>query len=383
MMNGVVLFATLQLESTGVRFVAAYAATARWGLLRGFLRDARRAVLAASVACGAAGALAVLAGRDWLVARHPLLPETVWLACVLLPVTALLVLNAALLQGLQRFAAAQFGPNVLRPLLVGILVGAAWLVARTSLPAWGPVAANVAASVVALSFVWTVAARATPPEVRGAAPAYDRGDWVRTTRPILIVSVAQLIISQQADLIVVGTIISARDTGTYAAVSQLTAPLSIIVNAITFVAQAMIADLYARGNQPGLQGLIRAVCRANMAIAVPVVLVLVLFGRPLLSLYGPGFVAGYPVLVVLAMSQLVIALAGSLAGYLLTMTRHQTEAAWIIGASAVVNLVLTLVLTPRFGLIGTASATLTAATVRTIALSWFIRRTMRLTVPAF
>jgi hypothetical protein len=32
---------------------------------------------------------------------------------------------------------------------------------------------------------------------------------------------------------------------------------------------------------------------------------------------------------------------------------------------------------------GTASATLTAATVRTVALSWFIRRTMRLTVPAF
>jgi O-antigen/teichoic acid export membrane protein len=231
--------------------------------------------------------------------------------------------------------------------------------------------------------VWTVARRATPSEVRAAPPAYDRRDWVRTTSPILVVSVAQLIISQQSDLIVVGTIISAADTGTYAAVSQLTAPLSIIVNAITFVAQAMIADLYARGNHPGLQSLIRAVSRANVAVAAPVVMVLIAFGRPLLSLYGPQFVVGYPVLVVLALSQLVIALAGSLAGYLLTMTKHQTEAAWIIGASALVNLVLTLVLTPRYGLIGTATATLTAATVRTIALSWFIRRTMRLTVPAF
>jgi O-antigen/teichoic acid export membrane protein len=145
----------------------------------------------------------------------------------------------------------------------------------------------------------------------------------------------------------------------------------------------MIADLYARGNHVGLQSLIRAVSRANLAVAAPVVLVLIAFGRPLLSLYGSHFGAGYPVLVVLALSQLVIALAGSLAGYLLTMTKHQTEAAWIIGASALVNLVLTLVLTPRYGLIGTATATLTAATVRTIALSWFIRRTMRLTVPAF
>jgi len=76
-------------------------------------------------------------------------------------------------------------------------------------------------------------------------------------------------------------------------------------------------------------------------------------------------------------------MVGALAGYLMTMTAHEREAAWIIGLAAGVNLVLALVLTPRFGPLGTASATLIAAVARAAALSIYIRRTMGLRLLSF
>jgi O-antigen/teichoic acid export membrane protein len=112
-------------------------------------------------------------------------------------------------------------------------------------------------------------------------------------------------------------------------------------------------------------------------------LVTILAGRFLLGLFGPAYVSAYPVLLLLMGAQLVIALSGMLAGYLLTMTRHQDAAAWMIGGAALLNLILTLILTPRFGIIGTASATLLAALARSAALSVYIKRKMGLRVPAF
>jgi O-antigen/teichoic acid export membrane protein len=56
----------------------------------------------------------------------------------------------------------------------------------------------------------------------------------------------------------------------------------------------------------------------------------------------------------------------------MSMTGHQDEAAYIIGGSAVLNVVLTLVLTPTMGPLGTALATLVAVVARSVALSWYI-----------
>jgi O-antigen/teichoic acid export membrane protein len=382
-MNAVLLLAKLEIDTTGVRFVGSYTAQGRWGLLRGFIRDSRAATRITSITCALISAVIIYYGRDWLVAKHPALPMAMWVACALLPVTAVLVVDAAFLQGFRSYLSAQLAPNLLRPLLLGAIILGWWAVSTSALPPWAGVMSNLVASIGATIFATIMLRRVMPSAVGNAPIERDRGDWIRTASPLLLVSVAQLIISQQADLIVVGTITNARQVAAYSAASQLTIPISIVVNSVTFVAQAMIADLYARGDNRALQSLIRAVTRANVAVAAPVMLVMVLGGKLLLGLFGPAYLAAYPVLIMLMGAQLVIALSGSLAGYLLTMTKHQNAAAWIIGGAAALNLALTLILTPRYGMIGTAAATLTAAVSRSLALTIFIRMKMGLNVPAF
>ena len=175
--------------------------------------------------------------------------------------------------------------------------------------------------------------------------------------------------------------VQSADVAVYGAASQLTLPLILAASSVTFVAQPMIADLYAR--EPArLQSLVRFVTWVSIAFTVPVAAVLILGGPLLLGLYGPEYVHGHLVLVILTLAQLVVGLAGGLAGFLLTMTAHEREAAWIVGGSAVFNLVLAIILTPRYGAIGTATATLIAVIARGVALRGYISRTMALRVPA-
>jgi O-antigen/teichoic acid export membrane protein len=142
----------------------------------------------------------------------------------------------------------------------------------------------------------------------------------------------------------------------------------------------MIAQLWAENRRPDLQRLMRHYMRLSMVVSIPVLLVLAFGGNFLLGLYGEPFRAAYPALLVMSVSQLIVATVGTQAGYLLTMTGREGEAGRVTGASALFNVSLAIVLTPRFGMTGTAIATLLATLVRAIFLVRYIRREMGIVV---
>ena len=376
------LFAKLELDSTSVRFVGSYTATMRWSLLRGFLRSGRNAVLIASISIAALGAVGINLFSDAISTKHPGLPGALLVACLQLPVVTLLLLEGAVLQGLQRYVEAQLPMNLFRPLVFGLLIGVATYVVGMTATAPRTVGANLLGTLVALTIATTWRRRAMPSELLAATPSHDRQLWVRTAYPLFAVSLGQVIMSQQTDVIVVGLMLTTSDAAIYGAASQLTMPLVLAASSVTYVAQPMIADMYARDPQR-LQGLIRAVTWLATILAVPIAIALITIGPYLLSLYGPAYKDGHSVLIILTAAQFVIGVVGSLAGFLMTMTAHEREAAQVILSTAILNIVLALVLTPKFGPVGTAFATLTAAVARTLALRFFIKREMGLSLPAF
>ena len=377
------LFGKLELDVTSVRFVGSYVATERWGLLRGFLRTCRSVIVGMSLSIAILGVPGILLFNDKLALKHPDFPAGLLVGCALLPVVTFLLFEGSVLQGLQRHLQAQLPMNLLRPIVFGSLLLLGVFVFRTRLTVPIAVGANLIGALTALVVAFSWRKRAMPPEVRAARPEFDKRTWARTGYPLFAVSLSQVVISHQADIIVVGVMLTTAQAAVYGAASQLTMPLVLAATSVTFVAQSMIADLYSR-DPARLQSLIRAVSWLSAAVAIPIAIGLIVLGRPLLSLYGDGsYTSGHSILIILTLAQLVVGLIGSLAGYLLTMTSHEKEAAWIIGLSAALNLMLALVLTPRFGPIGTASATLIATIARSIALRVYIQRAMGLTLPAF
>ena len=81
-----------------------------------------------------------------------------------------------------------------------------------------------------------------------------------------------------------------------------------------------------------------------------------MLGKWVLSFFGADFVNGYMALVVLTVGQVARALFGSV-GFLMTMTGHGRETAYVFGLSVVLNIGLNAFLIPPFGMAGAAFAT--------------------------
>jgi len=116
---------------------------------------------------------------------------------------------------------------------------------------------------------------------------------------------------------------------------------------------------------------------------VPGAVVLVVAGPLALHAYGSAFTAGYPVLLILSIVQVAAATMGGLSGYLLTMTGHEWQASRVVVGTALLNLALTVVLTPLLGIVGAALATLVAGFVKLGWLWWYVWRFVGVAVLPF
>lgn len=372
-MNAVQVLGRLEIDRAAVRFIGAYHATASLGLLRGFRRWSSRVLITASTLCAGIGALLVLLLRDAVAERGSSTAVMLW-ACALLPVSAYLLLQSATLQGYKSIARAQLPTIILRPALTLVALLVCWWLIGSPLSPSLAVVSNVAATVLTIGITAQFIRSVEPAGVQVAAAEERRSEWVSTSRALLVVGGAQLVLSQQADLLFVGTLLDTQQVGIYGAASLLASTLGFVVTSVAFVAAPLIADYHAREQHDELQQLIFAVRRLNLWATIPFAIVMAAFGLPLLRLFGPGFGSGYTVLLVLAASQAVGAVVGSVGGFVATMTDMQREAAHIAVWSALLNLMLTFLLTPHLGINGAAIATLVAAVARAAALVVLIRR---------
>lgn len=375
--NLAVLFGKLELDTAALRFIGAYDGARRDGLLRGFLRYGWRTVGSAAIG------VALLGGTvAWLLrARLPAgTAGGIWAAALLMPLSASLAFSSSALQGLRRVPQAQLPQLLLRPVLFGVAILISAVGLGVELSAGGVVALNAAATAVALGVSLALLARAVPPRVVAAEPAFDRPQWMGAVRGLMIIALAQLVLSHQTDVLVVGTLLGPRDAGLYSAASQLSSIIGLGANGVFFVVLPVFSDLYARSRHDELQRLVVRTVQGCTAVTVPVAALLCVAGPAVLHWYGPSFAGAAPVLFVLVAGQLAGLTVGGLSGFLLIMSGHEREASRVAVGTALLNLALAVLLTPLLGMVGAALATVAAGFTRVGLLYWYARRTVGVAV---
>jgi O-antigen/teichoic acid export membrane protein len=105
-------------------------------------------------------------------------------------------------------------------------------------------------------------------------------------------------------------------------------------------------------------------------------------GKPLLWLFGPQFVIGYDIMFVAAIGLVVRSAIGPVER-LLNMLGHQHICAVAYAFAFVMNVILCVVLVPRFGGYGAAAATSISLFFETVLLFWIVRVRLGLHVLAF
>lgn len=367
------MLAKIHLDGAAPRFAASYASTGDWARLRGFIRRSHQLVIGASLVLMVAAVLWALASAQ---RRGTEETRTTLVAIGLVAPIALMALSSTLLQGFRHVVASQVPNQIVRPLLILGIAGLAFVTFRQTHSTTIAMAASLAGTSVAALVSSALLRRHRPNETRTVSPVFETKGWVNVAVWFLLSDIFQLVVSQHSDVIVVGALLSKRDAGVYAAANQLTALVLFGSTAVAFASTPVIAALHAQSRREKLQTLLGLLTSANLAVTLPAALGLVLIGRFALGLFGAGFTDGFPVLLILCLSQVVVGGFGTVAATLLSMTGKQVVQTWIIGACAVVYLVCAYFLTRAFGIVGTATATLISTALRTLLYQVYVRRHM-------
>lgn len=364
--------AALGFDVSVMRFVAAYRAQGQWGLLRGVIQYADRSA-------GLAGVTVVGIGLIGLVWVGRGIPDTqritLMIGLPLVPLWALVWIRCAVVRALGGVLTALAPDRIVREGFLILLIGTALLL-RWPVGAPQAMTATVLSGLIAfgmtsLAMHWWRRVAVLPKPA-----AYDVRSWRRTTLPLLTLAVTETVINRTG-VVLLGWFGLVRDAGVYSLASNVALLVLLPRMALNALFAPLVADLFARGDQPGLRALIVRTAWWTLLGAAGVALLLCLIAHPVLQLLGPSFSTGVSALRILLVGQLIASAAGPQL-FLLTMTGHEREAACLQLVVAVVNIALSALFIWQAGLTGAALAATIVQLGLTAGLALLIWRKLRL-----
>jgi len=349
----------LGVPGLAIREVAVANTRRDWGSMRGFIRRAHQGIGVLTLILVAASALALAIASDRI---DPVRRQSMWLGLALIPLISLGALRGAMLKGLRRVLLGQLPEQIIRPAMLAILIAALWLFDSRPLTAPDVVLLQIVATSIAFLWGMVTFIRLRPRALATASPVYRTRDWIKSTLPFGLTALLALI-NGRTDVLALGVFREDAEVGIYRVAVQLALPVIFGLQAVNAIQAPHIAQLYATGDMKRLQKMITRSSQAVTAIAVPAVIVIFLFGKPIIRfLFGAEYTDAHLPLMILAVGQLVNASTGSV-GSLLNMTGHEHDTMRSIMIAVAINLVLNFSLTPVWGTVGAAIATATTVSV--------------------
>ncbi len=368
-LNILAVLCLLGFHTSLVRFIAAYKAQEKWGLLRGIVHRSTQFVVIFSLLIGGIGGIVVWFLRSRIGQDQA---ATFGVALILLPVLVLVRLRGAGLRALKRVVQSELPIVIIRPLLLAAILSGLYLYLRQPLQATQAMAINLIAVFAALVIgtVWLI--KELPEQMRDVQPIYAEKRWLKVSLPLLLIAGMSMVLNQ-TDIIMLGAIRGSDEAGIYSAASRVSNLVVFGLIAINAILAPMVSELYHTGRMEELQRIVTLAARAIFVFALMVSIILVVFGKFALSLFGAEFVVTYVPLLILLCGQIVNVLAGSV-GLIMTMTGHQNQVGAIVAVSAVVNIILNALLIPLLGLRGAAISTAFTMVLWNITMLVYVQR---------
>jgi O-antigen/teichoic acid export membrane protein len=346
------LFNGLGLPQTAVRFVAVYSATGQYQRLHTFLRHALGLLAVANILL--AGVMLLLGPRLARSLYHsPELVRYLPLFAWLLVFGGFAAFLGQVLAGYKDIALRTVITNFIGSPL-NIILGLILLAAGMGLR--GYVLAQVASGSLVLVLLFAAAWKLTPSAARRPAGQVSKMEseafWFSAA--LFGVSVLEFLLAQ-ADKIMLGIFLDVRQVGIYAVAASLVTFVPVALQSVNQIFSSTIADLHARGERALLGRLFQTLTKWIIGVTLPLAFVMIVFSKPLMRLFGPAFEAGWFVLILGTLGQLVNAGVGSV-GYLLLMSGNQRRLIRVQTGMAIFMVAATAALIRPFGMVGVALA---------------------------
>jgi O-antigen/teichoic acid export membrane protein len=332
-----------------VRELAIRAADANWPGSRSLARSLLTTTSVASVLLGVAATIVAAICFD----RDPRFLRLTIVGAILATSMGATALIAAELRGVGRLLQGQFMDILGRPLaallaIFLILLGGFRLSAYSAL--W--VQTFVALIATAVSLAWVTSAL----HHDGQADDHREGwSWLRAALPLGVVDVLRQFDGTYG-VILVGILGSALDLGIYRVAVASAVLVSMPVTILHIVLAPTLSRLHRFGQRAELQRLLRVASGGMCLLLVPMLGVLVGFGRPLVDLvFGTVYGDAWIPLALLCGAQLIFSFFG-MGPILLAMADCERQLTVIYVVAVAAGVTAAAFLIPRFGAAGAAAA---------------------------
>lgn len=341
------------LQPLVVRYFSTYKARKEWHLMRGLLQKSHQCVLILALCL-----ILVAGGIAWLMADKL---DAEGLICFFVALTLLLImpflrLRESILRGLNIIVLAQVPDFIIRPGLFLTVVVLLFFAGSRDVSPGVAMGFHVLCALIALLIAFYISKRKTPKVVYTSIPDYEIKPWLRSILPLILIGLLQFL-NKRTDIILLGVIKGPESVGIYQAVTRIAELIIFSLMAANMSLGPAIASLYAKKDLKKIQTLIRKSTNwVTIFFALPLFLGILFFGYWILLLFGPEFTQGTSALMILCGAQLINSALGT-AGLILNMTGNERDSAWGMAIATVLNIILNLLLIPKYGLLGAACAT--------------------------
>ncbi len=193
------------------------------------------------------------------------------------------------------------------------------------------------------------------PEFSKVKAAFEAKELLKFSGPLVLVGFLQMLFIR-TDILMLGYFRTSAEVGVYNAVSQIMILLVMVLMAFNSIFSPMVADLYNRNQLNELNRLLKIVAKWVFLLTLPIFMIMVVSPKELLSIFGPEFVSGWPAFLILALFFFLTISLGPVTQTLIMAGLQKLELYNTLG-SLLLNIILNLLLIPKFGLFGAAMAT--------------------------
>lgn len=345
----------LGLPNLLVRYVAEYQVKEQWAKIKGLLKVSNIAVFLIS-ALLISGSLGLL--HFDIISFEETKLNTFYWGLALLPIIALAAIRAASLRGLRYIVLGLAPEKIIQHLLFIGLVLFGWWGYSSKLSAEAAMRFHFIAAFIAymIGAYWLVLK--LPDKVKNTVTTkYDLEEWVTVAIPLLL-NGGMFILNNKIDVVLLGWLGTSVDVGVYEVSWRGAALVSFGLGAMNMLLGPYFSRFFHSNQHDKLQKIATVSVLLNTVLGLLIVSVFIVFGESLLGfVFGNEFTVGYTTLVILGFAHLINVMAGSV-GTLLNMTGHEKKVLLGLGISNALNVVLNLLLIPKYGIEGAAAASL-------------------------
>jgi O-antigen/teichoic acid export membrane protein len=249
--------------------------------------------------------------------------------------------------------------GIAEPMILIAITLLVWLFRPT---VYGAAAAHGVSTLLLLALAWVGASAVFGRgRLRAALRAPGHRGFIKFALPI---GAAELMngLLQRANVFILSAYAGPAAVAIFAASEELGRSVVGIRYAFDSVAAPMMAEALHQGDRARLRDNLALMTRWVASAAAPIALTLLALREPLLWLYGPAYVSGVTAMGLLVAGHLINAVLG-LAAYVMVMSGRSGLSFWNNFGAAIVNLVLSFALIPRYGVTGAAVASVISLSV--------------------